>query len=334
MTSHYGQLTLEDRRQIYRLRDQKVSVTEIAARLGRHRSTIYREIQRNTFLKDDDGYYDGYFPVTAHDLAQARRTRKRKLLQQEQLRRYVIEKLESHWSPDQISGYLRRHESGFYVCPETIYQYVYSAQGKEQGLYRHLFRGKSKRRPRFGRRARGKHIPAEHTIHQRPALINDRQAFGHWECDLMMFQKDLGTANVTSLVERKSRYMFLAVNDSRTSRTVMSGIVSRIGKLPSSCRQTITFDRDTEFMAYPLLRRQLGMHSYFCDPQKPWQKGAVENNNGRIRRYLPANTNVAELPESALREICKRMNRTPRKCLGYRTPEDVFFYNIKSAGPV
>lgn len=139
-----------------------------------------------------------------------------------------------------------------------------------------------------------------------------------------MFQKDLGTSNVTSLVERKSRYMFLAVNDSRMSGTVMSGIAACIGGLPEPCRRSITFDRGSEFMAYPLLRRQLGMHSYFCDPQKPWQKGAVENNNGRIRRYLPANTNVAELSAADLRGICKRMNRVPRKCLDYRTPEEVF----------
>ena len=115
--------------------------------------------------------------------------------------------------------------------------------------------------------------------------------------------------------------MFLAVND--TSPTVMSGsCLASASCRPHAGKPSLSIAAPNSW--HPLLRRQLGMHGYFCDPQKPWQKGAVENNNGRIRRYLPANTNVAELPESALREICKRMNRTPRKCLGYRTQKTSF----------
>jgi len=89
-------------------------------------------------------------------------------------------------------------------------------------------------------------------------------------------------------------------------------------------RRSMTFDRGFEFMAYPLLHKEYGVFGYFCDPQKPWQKGSVENNNARLRRFLPANMNIAELSESDLRAICNRMNRTPRKCLGYKTPEEVF----------
>ena len=313
---HYAHICMEERRQIYRLLSgQKISITEIAARLGRHRSTIFREIQRNTHRHEEESVR-GYFPVTAQDFVSERRRKQRKLIHSKQLRSYIIEKLQAYWSPDQISGYLRRREFGFYVCPETIYQYIYGAEGREQGLYRYLFKGKSKRRPRFGRKPRGKHIPVENRIHQRPAPVNERKVFGHWECDLMIFQKDLGNANVTSLIERKSRYMFVTKNENRISNGVMAGINSRVGKLPEPCRRSITFDRGSEFMSYPLLRRNLGMHSYFCDPSAPWQKGAVENNNGRIRRFLPANTNVAELSESDLWAICNRMNQTPRKCLG------------------
>jgi len=318
----YNHLTMDERRQIYRLTGQKISITEIAARLGRHRSTIFREIQRNWHNAGKD--CRGYFPVTAQDFCERRRRIARtKIVRHAELRNYVIGKLKEYWSPDQISGYMRRHNVGFYTCPESIYRYVYSQEGKENGLYRYLFRGIPRRRQRFGRKPRGKHIPEENTIHQRPDAINSRMEFGHWECDLMIFQKDLGNANITSLIERKTRYMLLTRNENRMSGNVAFGIARKIEKLPGCCR-SMTFDRGSEFMAYPLLHKTFGIQSYFCDPQKPYQKGSVENNNGRIRRFLPANMNVAAVPEAYLYEICLRMNNTPRKCLQYQTPQEVF----------
>jgi len=319
----YNHLTIEDRRQIYRLSGQRISVTEIAARLGRHRSTVFREIQRNRHDAEEEDC-QGYFPVTAQDFAgQRRRAARRKLLRHPDLRDYVISKLKEYWSPDQISGYMRQHNVGFYTCPESIYRYVYSPEGKEKNLYRYLFRSIPKRRQRFGRKSRNGHIPEENSIHLRPESINNRADFGHWECDLMIFLREHGQANVTSMIERKSRYMMLAKNENKMSGIVVSGIAGNISKLPGVCC-SITFDRGSEFMAYPLLRKTFGVQSYFCDPRAPWQKGSVENNNGRIRRFLPANTNIATVPEAYLYEICLRMNKTPRKCLQYRTPQEVF----------
>lgn len=323
MARHHRHLTLDDRRTIYVMMGQRKSIREIADRLGRHHSTIYREINRNTHSHEEE-VVRGYFPVTAQDFAIGRRWRGRKLTRNKQLKVYVVNKLQESWSPEQIAGYLQRHESGFYACHETIYQYIYSNEGKEKGLYRLLFRSRSRRRSMFGRRPRGRRIPDENTIHFRPEAINNRTAFGHWECDLMIFQRDFGSMNITSLIERKSRYTMLAKNDNRSSYPVIGTISDCMKDLPQESRQSMTFDRGFEFMAYPLLRKQLGIHSYFCDPQKPWQKGAVENNNGRLRRFLPANLNPASLSEKDLLDICARVNRTPRKCLEYRTPEEVF----------
>lgn len=329
LQSRYRHLTLDDRRKIYVLTGQKKSISEIAAYLGRNQSTIYREINRNTHSHEDP-VYRGYFPVTANDFARGRRWRGRKLSRSKPLKAYVADRLREYWSPEQIAGYLQRQAAaGFYACHETIYQYVYSSEGKENSLYRYLYRSRPRRRPKFGRKQRNPYIAVENTIHDRPESINNRTTFGHWECDLMIFMREHGNANVTSMIERKSRYTVLARNDNRSSGAVLSLIGKCLKTLPQASRQTMTFDRGFEFRSYPLLQRHYGIHSYFCDPQKPWQKGAVENNNGRLRRFLPANMNVATMPEDYLHEICLRMNNTPRKCLQYRTPQEVFMEHLQ-----
>jgi IS30 family transposase len=318
----YSHLKIADRRKIYVLSGQKKSASDIAAHIGRHRSTVYREIRRNTHLHEDPDYR-GYFPLTAQELAQRRRHRRSKLERDRRLKGFVEDRLREYWSPEQIAGYLRRQETAFYVCHEAIYQYVYSLEGREKGLYQNLFRRRFKRLRRFGRKRRER-IPEEHSIHYRPAAINDRSAFGHWEADLLAFQREHGLANITSLIERKSRYTLLVKNATKETKPVMSGIVEHLKALPPASRQSITFDRGHEFMSYHMLDYAYGMRSYFCDPRSPWQKGTVENNNGRLRRFLPANTKLADVPEEDISALCHRMNNTPRKCLNYRTPQEAF----------
>ena len=185
-----------------------------------------------------------------------------------------------------------------------------------------------RRRARYQRKPRGLFIPAGNTIEQRPAEIAVRTSFGHWEGDLMMFRKDLGKHNLTSLVERQSHYTILTHNRDRNSTRVMTGMIEKLKVLPETARLSITFDRGTEFAYYPLLKQKLGMDSYFCKPQAPWQKGTVENTNGRVRRFLSRDADIATLPEEALLEICDRLNGTPRKCLGYRTPKEVLMSSL------
>jgi transposase, IS30 family len=108
----------------------------------------------------------------------------------------------------------------------------------------------------------------------------------------------------------------------------MTGMIEKLKVLPETARLSITFDRGTEFAYYPLLKQKLGMDSYFCKPQAPWQKGSVENTNGRVRRFLSRDTDIAELPDEALIDICERLNGTPRKCLGYRTPHEVLMCSL------
>ena len=327
MGSRYDHITLQERHQIARWRDAKVSVRVISERLGRHPSTIHREIRRNWF--DDGPWLRGYFAVAANERASTRRRRVGKLHRDPELARFVTERLQETWSPEQIAGHLKStRQLQAYACHETIYRYVYGPDGRAAELYKLLPRMRRRRRARYARRPRGLHIPPHNTIAQRPAHIGERQSYGHWECDLIAFRKEYGRHNITTLVERRSRYLIMIKNPSRSSAGIMAGLAQRLEPFPPSMRQSITFDRGTEFAFFATLKRSLEIDSYFCKPQAPWQKGTVENTNGRLRRFLPSDTDIALVPPEKLLELSTRLNRIPRKCLGYRTPEDVLAEQI------
>jgi transposase, IS30 family len=324
MARTYRHFDLDERRTLFRLVEARRPVGEIATRLGRHPSTVYRELGRNRFRDGDRGFCD-YFPVTAQDLAHRRRQRRRKLAADDGLRARVVDRLKAGWSPQQIAGRLKREAPDRpSVCHETIYRHVHGPEGRRDDLYRHLPKARRRRGARYGRRPRGTPIPRERWIENRPAEIADRQSFGHWEGDLLIFGKEAGKANVTSLVERKSRFIFLLPNQDRRSSAVIAGIGEALRPLPEAARRTVTFDRGTEFAAYPRLAGELAVASYFCDPHSPWQKGGVENANGRARRFLPRHCEPDALSRVRLRRLADRLNDTPRRCLGYRTPREVF----------
>jgi len=327
MGSRYDHITLQERHQIARWRDAKVSVLVISEHLGRHPSTIHREIRRNWF--DDGPWLRGYFAVAANERASTRRRRVGKLHRDPELARFVTERLQETWSPEQIAGHLKStRQLQAYACHETIYRYVYGPDGRAAELYKLLPRMRRRRRARYARRPRGLHIPPHNTIAQRPAHIGERQSYGHWECDLIAFRKEYGRHNITTLVERRSRYLIMIKNPSRSSTGIMAGLAERLEPFPPPMRQSITFDRGTEFAFFATLKRSLEIDSYFCKPQAPWQKGTVENTNGRLRRFLPSDTDIALVPPEKLLELSTRLNRIPRKCLGYRTPEDVLAEQI------
>jgi len=327
MTDSYRHLRYDEREALAKMRDAAVPVCEIAARLGRHRSTIYRELRRY-FMHDEEAWFRGYFPVVAHKRARRRRAAGRKLERNMELAADVVQGLRRRWSPEQIAGRMRLTAQQPRVSHETIYQYVYGTEGRRLGLSRLLPWARRRRRPRGGRKPRGVQIPLLNGIKHRPPEIALRAAFGHWEGDLVAFRQIYGKANLTSLVERTSRFAVLWRNPDRGSVAIMGGICAQLGPLPSTLRQTITFDRGTEFAAYRRLRTELGIESYFCDPKAPWQKGGVENFNGRLRRYLPSDTDIAAMDEMVIQAVCHQLNNTPRKCLSYRTPQEVLTEQI------
>lgn len=262
--------------------------------------------------------------MNAHEIAARRRANLRKLVRHSALRVAVIDRLQAGWTPEQIAGRLALEGAPQRVSHETIYQYVYSKDGSAAELWRHLPDHRRRRRGRGRRRAQLHRFVDEISIRHRPAEVNERQTFGAWECDLIQFRQDYGGTNLTSPVERVSRFKVLMKNSDRRSRPVMDGLISSLSPLPAYARQSITFDRGLEFLAWPYLQAGLGVAPWFCDPRSPWQKGTVENTNGRIRRWLPRELDPKLLTSSAITAICQHLNSTPRKCLGYRTPAEVF----------
>ncbi|WP_171169620.1 IS30 family transposase [Ruegeria sp. HKCCA0370] len=328
MESCYPHLSLEERRKIAKWRDARMPVPEVADRLGRAPSTIYRELKRNFFTDTEMPELNGYHAIAAQNMYDRRRAIHRKMVVHPELKDAIEDRLKAGWSPEQIAGRMRLERHPIRVSHETIYRFAYSKDGRDEQFYRHLPEHRKRRRPRGYRRHHRTQIFDSQSLSRRPERIAQRTEFGHWECDLMMFRKEYGKINVTSLVERVSRYAVVVRNEDRQSKPIMEALIEGLAPLPADARRSITFDRGTEFSAWQRLKDGMGADSWFCDPQAPWQKGTVENTNNRLRRYLPRSTEPTALTNRYLRSICHRLNSTPRKCLGYRTPAEVFESNL------
>jgi transposase, IS30 family len=310
--------------------NKKQSVRKIAEILKVHRSTIYREIKRNsTRFKHDfpkDHYYYSFF---AHRKYLDRRKSGTKIFKNEHLREYVFDKLKEGWSPWQIEGRLRLENNGKCVIShESIYRFIYSDAGFRNQVFKKL------RRKHFWRvkhKSRKRRVPKELLIENRPEYINNRSEFGHWECDLMMFKHGI-KSNLITLRERTSRYVIAIKNESKDARITAMALISTITNIKNQVK-SITFDQGSEFMRFNWIRSCLEADIYFCDPGRPEQKGSVENGNGVIRVELPRNFNIDELKQKDITAVTREINNRPLKCLDYRTPQELFFEykNIKKA---
>lgn len=318
----YTQLSVTDRRRLYTFIDMGLPVSEIALKLSRHRSTIYREISRN----HDSGLY---LPIIAQHkaLERARNGRTTKLKSNGVLRDYVIRSLEKGWSPEQISGRMKHQALSFYVCPETIYRHIYQSNNKS--LYHYLTYKKPGRRKHFGRKHHLCRYGNPYLITQRPEEVNTRTRFGHWEGDTIEFKGNKSKV-VTTLVERKTRMVFLLKNESKHSRGVMEKIQTKFENLPKKMVKTITFDQGCEFADHQYIEKNMNCDVYYCETHSPWQKGSNENMNGRLRRYLPKNAKIELITQKELDLIADKMNRCPRKCIGYKTPKELFIQQFKN----
>jgi len=320
----HTELGLRERRAIEDMLNAKMSVDKIAAEIGRHRSTVFREIKRNRFVDDVLPNLNGYYGMSAQRSAANRRARRRKLVRFVDLRTHVITQREAGWSPEQIAGRLQYDGQPLRVSHETIYAYVYGPDGQSEELARYLPHRRKKRQLRRRRTPRGLVFPPDRSIHERPDYVKTRETFGEWEGDLMIFERAQGKTNVASLVERKTRFAVLFRNNDRSTTHLMNRLMTVMEPLPQPARKSITFDRGIEFRNWRKLKPGIGTEAWFCDPQAPWQKGSVENLNKRARRYLPRDAPVAALSNRDMKAICDRLNGTPRKCLGWRTPTEAF----------
>lgn len=316
MSKNYTRISLVEREKIYRFRYlESKKIDEIAVILRRNKSSISRELSR---CSDSDL---GYIPDTAEQQAKKRKRRNSHKFRSAALFWLVDGKLRIGWSPEQISNRLKLEKSPISVSYETIYKFSYSKEGVKAGWPQLLPKKQSMRLPRLGRRKpkRGV-IPNAVPISSRPESIDGRKRIGHWEGDLVAFTC-YKSKNLTTMVERKSRFVKLACNSDKLSATVVGGIKSSLELLPGSLVKSITFDRGSEFSNH----ENIGIETYFCDPHSPWQKGSIENFNGRIRRFLPSNFDHRLLTQELVNNIENTLNNQPRKCLGFKTPFEIFY---------
>ncbi|MFN3233866.1 MAG: IS30 family transposase [Gammaproteobacteria bacterium] len=291
----------------------------IAKRLGVHRSTIYREIRRNSWTHwlTKKRYYCS---MMAQRYALKRCQRFSKLLRDQGLRNYVHQRLRMGWSPWQIEGRLKReHEGHCQISHESIYRYIYS-----EAALRHRFYKRLRRRHvhRVRRNTRKRRFPKELLIDQRSECINRRETFGHWECDLMLFKRGI-KSNLITLRERKTRYFIAIKNTSKQAKSTALALIHTM-KLLKSHIHSITFDQGSEFQRYSWIRECLETSIYFCQPGSPYQKGSVENGNGVLRVELPRSTNVTLLRQQEIDRLVNEVNHRPLKCLNYQTPAELF----------
>lgn len=329
MAKEYKQLTLEERIKIDLMRKEGKRNAEIAAALGRNPGTISRELRRNS--RPTKQYAGGYEPQRAEERAQRRRhwDARFKLSRDPELRAHVRERLEAGFSPEMIAGQLRLQHGRCVISAESIYRFIYYRTQQKDYWHRLLPRRKS-RRGKLGQR--GGRSPMEHirgrvSIHERPAEAASRTTPGHWEGDLMLFSRYGQAILVTH--ERWSRLLLATRQPSKAAEPVATQLLLQFEGLPLQLRRTLTVDNGTEFSQHHRLNEQLGMGTYFCDPHSPWQKGGIENAIGRMRRRLPRKTDLATVTHAQLNQLVAAYNHTPRKCLGYRTPAQVFCEQLK-----
>jgi len=319
MGQRYGQLSLEERCEIARLRADGQSISKIAARLDRAASSISRELRRNS------GSQVGYKPSYAHEQTRARRWRGSRLSRQPALCELVLTRLAMGWSPEQVAGRLALMQPSIKISHESIYRFIDAEirRTKNYAWRHYLPRGKSKR----GFRGRKGGSPVNHIrervpIAQRPIHVRRRREVGHWETDFLLFSKYGQSILVAQ--ERKSRFLLLAKPETRHAETTAMQLGQWLRALPPQMRITLTQDNGTEFAHHYKLRDDLGIRTYFCDPHSPWQKGGIENANGRLRRFLPRRTDLTTLSHQDIEAIAHRYNNTPRKCLAFKTPAELF----------
>lgn len=327
----YQQLNSAERERIACLLAQKKSYREIGELLGRHHTTISREVSRNpTEVRLDSDVKLEYLPSSASELAERRRSESRLSdLTEPAVRSYVILKLQSHWSPEQIAGRLKAKVGSPYVSAETIYKFIYTAENKKLRLWEFLKRSHKKRKPLFSRGQRKRKrviIPDRKPISARPQAANERGELGHLESDLMEGRRSAKHA-VSVTVDRRSRYVFLDKLADRNSEARMAILNKRLASLPQALKETLTVDNGLENYYHRRVTEANGTQVYFCNAYHSWEKGTVENSVGLVRNYLPKGTDLSQISQTELTLIERELNSKPRKCLGYYTPFEVMFNN-------
>ena len=315
MGQNYSQFTADERNQFYALRKAKISMTEIANQLGRSRSTLYNELNRNTGQR-------GYRPKQAQEFVEQRRAEKiQPLRMTPKVIAYIERQLQRQWSPEQIANVMKADPAGpdLVVSHETIYRYVWDEKRTGGTLYTQLRHGQKKYRKRRGSKdLRGK-IRNRVDINQRPKVVETRKRLGDWEADLVCGTGASGY--LVTLVERSSRVVLIGYTKTKFADHVTAEILRL---LQNEIVETITFDNGKEFAGHEEIAAKLDCKCYFAKPYHSWERGANENTNGLIRQYFPKKMSFANITNDQIAFVQNRLNTRPRKCLGFKPPNMVY----------
>jgi transposase, IS30 family len=309
----YKQLTREQRYQIYALKKEQHTQARIAANLSVHPSTISRELLRGRGQR-------GYRPKQAQHLAESRLRRRQRSRIAASTWAVVERLLWKQWSPEQISGRLKL-EGQASVSHERIYQHIYRDKREGGRLYLHL-RCRKKRRKRYGTYSLRGQLPNRTSIDLRPKIVDGRSRIGDWEADTLIGKAH--QAGILSLVERKSKLTRLGRLLRRTKEEVKDVAITLLAPVKARVH-TITSDNGREFADHQEIAEKLGARFYFAHPYAAWERGVNENTNGLVRQYFPKGVELATITDAQVHHVQERLNNRPRKRLGFRTPNEVFF---------
>jgi len=309
----YKHLSQAERYQIHALMKAGHDQSQIAKLLDRHKSTISRELSRNTGSR-------GYRPKQACEMSADRAQHSRNAPTVEPwVREAACALLCIQWSPEQIASQLP-------ISHETVYQHVYANKAQGGTLWKNLRCQKQKRKRYANGRDRRGQIPNRRPLSERPLHIEARRQVGHWECDTVIGASHKGA--VVTMVERKSGYAVMAKVEKKTSELVSSAIVDKLQPMAARVK-TLTFDNGKEFAGHAHIDQQLQSTAYFARPFASWERGSNENLNGLLRQYVPKKRAMSTVSDEEIRMIQSRLNNRPRKRLGFKTPAEVFHQSLK-----
>lgn len=311
----YKQLASEERYYIQIQRKNGDSFRQIARSLGRSHSTIIREVKRNTGGR-------GYRNKQASEMVKQRHHDKKKATKLDtSIKGKIIAYLQQDWSPEQISGRLKQAGENT-VHHETIYRFLIANKRAGGLLYKHLTHQGKPYRKRYGHPNNRTGIPNRVDIDERPEAVNNREVFGHWEADTIIGKGHQGA--IATLDERVSKIRFAYPTNSKHADKVSTAI-QRVLKPVKPWVDSITYDNGKEFTTHEKTALFLECLSYFAKPYHSWERGQNENANGLLRKYFPKTMTLIDIPYEKVKLAVHKLNSRPRKCLGFKTPYEVFF---------
>lgn len=316
---NYQQLIDSQRYQIEAYRKAKYTITQISKELGVNKSTISRELKRNSKKRVYNASYAGIIS----------KERKKEAYKYSvfniNMRKYIDTKLiTSQWSPEQIKGRCDKDAIAM-VSVERIYQYIYQDQSQGGLLYTHLRTSRRWRKKRLNTKHQRGQIPNRVMIDQRPDIVATKERFGDWEVDTII-GKNHKTAILTA-TERKSQFELMIKTDGTKADSIKKEMINLLAPFKKLVK-TITSDNGKEFAKHQEISKKLATEFYFADPYSPWQRGLNEYNNKLIRQYLPKKTDFNTIDSKTINMIISKLNNRPRKLLGYKTPNEVFLANF------